>query len=100
MTSVDSSNLSGSPINMCLGLKKMYPSISMYLGQEIGSILINAIWQLQIAAEPGSTKIKIAFFYLDKDISSSPCQGKFYHFIFEGMKFLFYDGKHKGFNSL
>lgn len=89
---------------MCLGLKKMYPSISMYLGQEIGSILINAIWQLQITAEffeyLAPQRLKLLFFFLDKDISSSPCQGKCYHSIFEGMKFLFYDGKYKGFNSL
>lgn len=52
---------------MCLGLKKMYPSISMYLGQEIGSILINAIWQLQIIAEffeyLAPQRLKLLFFF-------------------------------------
>lgn len=49
---------------MCLGLKRIVP-INFYVlrSRDVGSIIINTIWQLQIAAEFfESTKIKIALF--------------------------------------
>lgn len=101
-TSVAHSNLSGSSINVSLGFKKIVPfNFYVLRSGNVGSIHINAIWQLQINAEffecLAPQRLKLLFFSLRY---LKFCMSRQFLSLHISRHDFFYDGKHYSFNSL